>query len=222
MATEKDIPEREQQVVNLLRAAAQSERAPESLHTRIAALKEQSPQRPRRPLLPRPAFNFVRFGMPTAAAGAAALVLALGGGAGAPSIAQAAALATRAPTAAALATDPRDPAKLLSVKVGKLHFPNWQADGGWRSVGQRSDRIGNRTATTVYYTTGASRVAYSIVSSPTLSGLKTGGEPYETMSSHGRTTVIWEEDGHTCLLSGTGVSAVRLWELASFGFRRAL
>jgi hypothetical protein len=223
MASENDIPERERQVVNLLRAAAQSERAPESLHLRVAALREQSQQkRPRRTLLPRPAFNFVRFGMPTAAAGAAALVLALGGGAGAPSLAQAAALSTRAPTAPAAATDPSDPAKLLAVKVGTLHFPNWRSAGGWRSIGKRVDQIGNRTATTVYYMTGSSRVAYSIVSSPTLAGLKTGAEPYATIWSHGRTTVIWEESGHTCLLTGTGVSAVRLWALATTGFRKAL
>jgi hypothetical protein len=222
MASENDIPEREQQVVNLLRAAAQNERAPESLQARVAALKEQSQQRPKRTLLPRPAFNFVRFGIPTAAAGIAALVLALGGGAGAPSLAQAAALATRAPTSPAPATDPKDPAKLLSAKVGTLHFPNWQASAGWSSVGQRVDHIGNRTATTVYYRAGSSQVAYSIVSSPTLAGLKTGGEPYATRWSHGHTTVIWEESGHTCLLTGTGISAVRLWALATSGFRRAL
>lgn len=221
MTPENDTPEREQQVAQLLRAAAQTERAPESLQMRVAALKQ--PERPaRRRMLPRPAFNFVRFGMPTAAAGIAALVLALGGGAGAPSLAQAAALATRAPTSPAPATDPSDPAKLLTAKVGTLHFPNWQSAGGWRSVGQRIDHIGNRTATTVYYRVGSSRVAYSIVSSPALAGLKTGGEPYATMWSHGRITVIWEEAGHTCLLTGTGTSAVRLWALASSGFRKAL
>jgi hypothetical protein len=222
MAPENDIPEREQQVVNLLRTAAQTERAPESLQTRVAALKADAERRPRRSLLPRPAFNFVRFGMPTVAAGIAALVLALGGGAGAPSLAQAAALASRAPTLPAPATDPSDPAKLLTAKVGTLHFPNWRSVGGWRSVGRRVDQIGDRTATTVYYATGSSRVAYSIVSSPALAGLKTGGEPYATRWSHGRTTVIWEESGHTCLLTGSGISAVRLWALASSGFRKAL
>ncbi|HEX3615212.1 MAG TPA: hypothetical protein VHU61_01655 [Solirubrobacteraceae bacterium] len=222
MASENDIPEREQQVVNLLRAAALSERAPERLQTHVSALKERSAQRPRRNPLPRRAFNLMRFGMPTAAAGIAALVLALGGGAGAPSLAQAAALATRAPTSPAPATDPSDPAKLLTAKVGTLHFPNWRSFGGWRAVGERVDQIGDRTATTVYYSNGSSRIGYSIVSSPKLAGLKTGDEPYATMSNHGRTTVIWEQAGHTCLLTGSGISAVSLWRLASYGFHRAL
>src|SRR5579859_7989829 len=118
MASEHDNTEREQRVTDLLRAAAVSERAPDALHERIRAMQAQTAA-PRRGLpLPRRAFNFVRFGMPAAAAGAAALVIALGGAAGAPTLAQAAALATRAPTAPAPATDPSDPGKLLSAKVG--------------------------------------------------------------------------------------------------------
>jgi hypothetical protein len=231
MASENDIPEREQRVANLLRVAAQCERAPDSLHARIAAMKDESARAPRRRLLPRPAFNFVRIAMPTAAAGAAALVLALGGGAGAPSIAQAAALATRAPSASAPAADPSDPAKLLTAKVGTLHFPNWQAAGGWRAVGQRQDHLGNRTVTTVYYAIGSSRVAYSIVSSPTLSLkheliMQSRPPQYEysaTLTQHGRTTVVWVESGHTCLLTGPrGMSAARLRQLAFFGSRQPL
>lgn len=160
--------------------------------------------------------------MPAAAAGAAALVLALGGSVGAPSIAQAAALATRAPSASAPPADPSDSTKLLAARVGSLHFPNWRAAGGWRATGQRFDHLGNRTVRTVYYAAGSSRVGYSIVSSPALPGLDTHGEPYATMWRHGRSTVIWEEAGHTCLLSGTGISPARLWQLASFGFRKAL
>lgn len=231
MTSENDIPEREQQVANLLRTAAQSERAPESLHARVAALKDERARTPRRTLLPRPAFNFVRIAMPTAAAGAAALVLALGGGAGAPSIAQAAALATRAPSAPAPAMDPSDPAKLLTAKVGTLHFPNWQAAAGWRAVGERHDHLGNRAVTTVYYAAGSSRVAYSIVSSPTLrlkDGLILQSRPPQyqysaTLSQDGRTTVIWVESGHTCLLTGpSGMSAARLRQLAFFGSRQPL
>jgi hypothetical protein len=154
-----------------------------------------------------------------AAALAAALVLTLGGGTGAPSIAQAAALAARPPTGPAPLVDRSDPTQRLAAKVGSLHFPNWSTLAGWRAVGQRSDRVGNRTAITVYYAAGARRVAYSIVSLPTLSGLHTHGEPYATIRQHGRTTVVWEEDGHTCLLTGTGISPARLWELATYGFR---
>ena len=214
MSADSNTPERENQVVELLRAAAASERAPDSLHARIATMRSDAAGAPRRRRLPSPAFNIARFALPSAAAGIAALVLALGGGAGAPTIAQAAALGARGPSAAAPAPDPSAPAKLLSAKVGKLHFPNWQADGGWRSVGQRHDHAGDRTVTTVYYSAGGTEIAYSIVSQPKLPGL-TRAEPYETIWRQGRVTVVWEEAGHTCLLSGTGMSPARLWQLAS-------
>ena len=159
--------------------------------------------------------------MPALAAAAAAIVLALGGGAGAPSIAQAAALGTRAPTSPAPKPDPGDPSQLLSAQVGSLHFPNWQV-GGWRSVGARRDHVGDREATTVYYSSGTTEVAYSILSSPTLRDLQTHGEPYATVLQHGRTTVVWEEAGHTCLLSATGFSPMQLWQLATLRFRKPL
>jgi hypothetical protein len=232
MASEHDNSEREQRVADLLRVAAVSERAPDSLQTRISAMREQAAAPARGLPLPRRAFNFVRFGMPAAAAGAAALVIALGGAAGAPTLAQAAALATRAPTASAPATDPSDPGKLLSAKVGTLHFPNWNSVGGWRAVGQRFDHIGNRTATTVYYQRGSARVAYSILSTPSLP-MKAGtvtlpwsnvpDEFAQTLRHDGRSTVVWIESGHTCLLTGpTGMPAAQLWQLAFYGFRQPL
>lgn len=231
MAPDNDIPERERQVVDLLRAASHGERAPEALHARVDAMRGHASKPARRRLLPRAAFNVIRIATPAAAAGAVALVLALGGSAGAPTIAQAAALSTRVPSASAPAADPSDPTKLLTAKVGSLHFPNWEAAGGWHAIGQRFDHLGNRTAKTVYYVAGSSRVAYSIVSSPVLpvrGGLVLESRPpkYEsgnTLSRHGRTTVVWQESGHTCLLTGSpGMSATRLWQLASLGLRKAL
>lgn len=170
--------------------------------------------------------------MPALAAGAAALVIALGGAAGAPTLAQAAALSLRAPTSPAPAADPQDPGKLLSAKVGTLHFPNWEAAGGWRAVGERRDQIGNRTATTVYYALAGSRVVYSILSSPSLR-MQTGTvtlpwstlrDQYATTIWHGgRATVAWIESGHTCLLTGPkGMSPAKLWQLAFYGFRQPL
>lgn len=247
MSKDHDNPEREKQVVELLRAAARTERAPDSLHARVAAMRDEAASAPKRRLLPRPgmlprpgvrprpgvlprpAALLARVAMPIAAAVAAVIVLTLGGGAGAPSIAQAAALATRAPTASAPATDPRDPGKLLTAKVGTLHFPNWASTAGWRAVGQRHDQLGNRTATTVYYTAGSRRVVYSILSSPTLSikhALVSPARPaytYATLSRSGRTTVIWQEAGHTCLLTGSrGMTVPQLTWLAFSGFRQPL
>jgi hypothetical protein len=231
MASDHDNPERAERVADLLRSAARSERAPEALQVRISAMQAQAAEPPRRARMPRRAFNYVRVAMPATAAGIAALVLALGSSAGAPSLAQAAALSTRAPTAPAPTADPSDPGKLLSAKVGTLHFPNWAKVGGWRAIGQRHDQIGNRSATTVYYATGSGRVAYSIVSSPSLAMKsellpRTGPLRYQdasTLWSHGRLTVIWVEAGHTCLLTGSpGMTATQLWALAFHGFKLPL
>jgi hypothetical protein len=213
MAPDPDKPNREEQVVSLLHEAAQRDRAPESLRREVAALRERA-GRPRRvPGLSRPALGAISFGMPAVCAAVIGLVLALGG-AGAPSIAQAAAIGSRKPSAPAPALQPGAPS-YLSARVGRLRFPNWQDQGGWRSVGERRDTLGNRAVTTVYYAAHGGRIAYSIVSSPVLGGLKTSGEPYETMWRHGRVVVVWQEHDHTCLLSGTGISAARLWHLAS-------
>ena len=216
----RDTPDREERVVELLHAAARSERAPGSLHAQVAAMRQRATASRRgtafgRPALRRPAFNFARVALPTATAGVVALVVALGSGPGAPSIAQAASIGTRAPTAPAPGADPAAPTRLLTAKVGTLHFPNWQAVAGWRTVGQRQDKAGNRTVTTVYYAAGKTRIAYSIVSSPALPGSKHAGELYSSMWHNGRATVVWQQDGHTCLLSGSGISPVQLWQLAS-------
>lgn len=217
MPTDHDTPDRERQVVELLRAAAASERAPGSLHARIAALRGPAPAGTRRRPLPRPGLVLTRVAMPAAAAAAAVVVLAFGSGAGAPSIAQAAALGARAPSAAAPTPDPSAPARLLSARVGDLHFPNWQTNAGWRSIGQRRDRLGDHSVTTVFYAHGTQRVAYSIVAAPALAGLNTHGGSYATLRQHGRTVIAWEERNHTCVLSATGIAAYELWRLASSG-----
>ncbi|HWD69647.1 MAG TPA: hypothetical protein VG293_05590 [Solirubrobacteraceae bacterium] len=225
-------PDRGEQIAALLRGAAQSDRAPAALQARISAMQAQATAPRRRAWLPRRAFNLVRFGMPAAAAGVAALVIALGGAAGAPTLAQAAAISTRAPTSPAPAADPTDPGKLLTAKVGTLHFPNWESAGGWRAVGERHDQIGNRTATTVYYGHGSNRVVYSILSSPSLQ-MKTGAvtlpwstlrdQYVATMRHDGRATVVWVESGHTCLLTGPkDMPPSKLWQLAFYGFRKPL
>jgi len=217
MKPDNDTPEREAKVVELLQAAARRERAPASLRAELGAIRARAGarRRLRQPLLPRPVLRYTGLAATAVTAAVVALVVTLGGGAASPSIAQAASLALRGPTAPAPAPDPGAPASLLTARVGDLHFPNWQRAGGWRSVGERTDRLADRTVLTVYYTSGRRRLAYSIVSTPTLAGLRTGGQPYASLSEHGRTVVVWEERGHTCVLSATGISASSLWRLAS-------
>jgi hypothetical protein len=217
MAAEEHLPEREAQVARLLKAAAQSERAPAALRAEVDSMRSKATRRRRRgspQSRARPAVGLLSFALPAVAAVVVALVLTVGAGAGAPSIAQAASVAAHGPVAMAPGPDPSAPTTLLNVRVGDLQFPNWQASGGWHSFGKRQDTVGNRTITTVYYKNGSHRIAYSIVSAPTLSGLETHGEPYATFTQHGRTVIVWEERNHTCVLSAVGIPAYELWHLA--------
>jgi hypothetical protein len=144
---------------------------------------------------------------------AVALVLVLGGGsAGPPTVIQAAALAGKGPTAAAPAADPTAP-RLLDVRVGKLHFPDW-ADSNWRSTGMRTDQVGGRAVTTVYYKHAGTELAYSIVARPALASSVPVDEHYRTLKKDGRTFIVWTVANHTCLLSAQGASPEQLWSLA--------
>ncbi len=215
MATEEPQSGRDAQVARLLRTAATTERAPAGLHARVDQLQvgaggKRGLQPGLRGVVPR----YVGLAAGVAAVLTTALALTLGG-AGAPSIAQAAMLAARGPVASAPRPDPQAPGRLLAAHVGALQFPSWQQQGGWKAVGTRTDQVGDRAVTTVYYSDGRSRIAYSIVSAPALGGLKTGAEPYATIRPNGRTAVVWEEQNHTCILSSTDVSASELWGLAS-------
>lgn len=207
---------RTERVRDLLRAAAVDERAPHRLRERIGGLSGGGAAVPRRrrPLLGA-------WGLGAAAIVAlAAFVAVTGAGPGVPSLAQAATLGQQRPDAPAPGPAPGSP-YWLSARVGNLSFPNWGAYGGWRSDGERRGQLGDRSALTVYYAAGARQIAYTIVAAPALAaaGAARGGH-HITLWQHGRATVVWDEDGHTCLLSGAGVSPRRLWRLASEALRR--
>jgi len=147
--------------VDLLRTA-QSVSAPASLRARI-----QVPRESRRRFSARPAFTL------TAAAALAVLVLALEfvspiGTPSAPSLSQAAVLATKGSAASAPAPDPDNPSVKLRLRVEKLYFPNWSGRFGWRAAGQRIDHIDGRLTVTVYYASHGRRIAYTIVAAPAL------------------------------------------------------
>jgi hypothetical protein len=219
MKPDNDTTERETKVVQLLQAAARSERAPASLRAELGTIRARAGARRGlrlpQPSLRRPVLRYTSLAATALTAAVVALVVTLGGGAASPSIAQAASLALRGSVAPAPAADPSAPASLLTARVGDLHFPNWQRTAGWGSVGERTDHLGNRTVVTVYYASGRRHLAYSIVSTPTLAGLRTGGQPYEALTEHGRTVIVWKEQGHTCVLSAAGISATGLWQLAA-------
>ncbi len=199
--------ERELRAVATLRSV-RSDRAPARLRASVAARPERAGAR-----RPRLIYGGALAG--AVAAAVAALVLLLPGGTpGSPSVSQAAALALRGPTMAApLARNGR-----LNRDVGVVYFPNWSRLG-WLATGQRVDRLVNRLAVTVYYRGEGHQIAYTILDAPALpwarsTGWSLRGVELQSFSSRGRMIVTWRRNGHTCVLSGAGVSARMLSRLA--------
>jgi hypothetical protein len=204
----------ERSVVQSLHDARARDRAPAALRARIEAART-----PRRPA----SLRRVGFGGALAAAVAAAvlaLVLLPAGTPGAPSVSQAAGIAVRGAAQAAPAPDARQPAK-LGKDVQDVYFPNWSKSFGWRAAGQRSDRLHGRLAVTVYYRLRGQTIAYTIVTAPALSQpsarvANIDGTVLRTLTLDGRLVVTWRRAGHTCVLSGVGVSAAELQKLAAW------
>jgi hypothetical protein len=208
----------EQWVLSLLREIEREVHAPRRLRLRI----EADARSRRQPWL-APALGARRsLRAATAVAGAAALLavaVLLPGGPGAPSLTQAAALANQGPAAPPPTPDPDDPGVKLSEQVGDVYFPNWSSTLGWRPTGLRHDILDMHTAVTVYYRSGAERLAYTILSAPALpqpAAVVTvaNGITVRTLRLHGRLVVTWRRDGSTCVLTGTHVSAAQLRRLA--------
>jgi hypothetical protein len=205
--------ERERSAVEALHSL-RSDRAPASLRIAVDAQPRPAPRRRGR----------VLYGGALGAAVAAGLVALLlllpGGSPGAPSVSQAATVALRGPVLAAPAPDPMHPDSKLGREVQEVYFPNW-AGFGWRAVGQRVDRVGGRTAVTVYYGRWGRRIAYTILASPALRRPGTNtrwldGTELQSFLVHGRLVVTWQRAGHTCILSGAGVSSAELSRLAAW------
>jgi anti-sigma factor RsiW len=204
--------ERELRAVAALRLV-RSDRAPARLRVGLAA-------RPARIRERRPRLIYGGALAGAVAAVVAALVLLLPGGApGAPSVSQAAALALRGPAMGGPLADQTHGRTRLRQDVEEVYFPNWSAIG-WRSIGQRVDRLGNRLAVTVYYERANRQIAYTILAAPALGRPASAkswmhGVELQSFSSHGRLAVTWRRFGHTCVLSGSGVSASVLSSLAA-------
>lgn len=211
----QEIYNQQRRAVSLLHQT-RSDRAP----VRLRAQVERQQQRQR-----VPARRSLRFGLALAApVAAAAIILALAlpaGTPGAPSLAQAAALATRGSQQAAPAPALRAPRTRLMAAVQDLYFPNWATSLGWRAIGLRRDRLGGRSAITVYYAHNGRRVAYTILGTPALPepngpARHLDGYQLRTLVIHGRTVVTWRRAGHTCVISATGVPVETLDRLAAW------
>jgi hypothetical protein len=210
----------------MIAAAVAQTRAPQALRERIEADRARAAERSaaraplwraRRPLLG---------GLAAAvAAVVVALALALGGGGGqgGSGILAVAALAVRGPALPAPAEVPGGKA-LLARSVDGVPFPNWHYRFRWEASGARTDRVGARATTTVFYAgPQGTRLAYTIVAGPPLPGLKgasttvVSGTRLWTLRRGDRTIVTWERAGHTCVISArTSVPASRLRALAAW------
>jgi hypothetical protein len=199
----------ERRVVAAVRAA-RGERAPLSLRLSTRAIVARSRRRPRVLVL-------------ATAAVLAALVVTIsvvGGGQAGPTVAEAATVAVRPATASAPA--PRDDDAALPLWAADVPFPYWQDRFGWRATGVRSDRVGGRTLTTVFYRRAGRQIAYSIAAgAPLPAGARTRAIDrnhlaLSVMTSGPRVVVTWLRRGHTCVLSGAGVPLSELLRLASW------
>ncbi len=211
--------ERERRAVQAVEQVTATTRAPASLRARVQA----------QPAGKAAGWRWRGRHLAVAATGLAAAALLIflvlpSGAPGGPSVSRAAALAVRGPSSHAPPSDPRDPEARLDQRVGRAYFPNWLASLGWAAVGQRSDELASRRIITVYYQGHNTTVAYSIVGGPALAPpagkrVRQGGVSMRTFSLNGRLVVSWRRGGHTCLLSGMGVTDAELEQLASWQYR---
>lgn len=201
--------------------------APESLHRRIESLvaSHQDQRSARRTFRSRRLPPLGMAGVGAVVIAVVAIVIAMNPG-GSTSLTlspgQAAAPTLRAATLHAPSENTTHHAQ-LAVAVDGVPFPYWKDRFDWRSTGARSDRIGGRLVTTVFYTnSGGQRIGYAIVAgtpAPRVSGGKIvwrGGVPYRLLTSNGAAVVTWLRDGHLCVVSGHGVSSATLLRLASW------
>jgi hypothetical protein len=221
-------PHTEDELIEFVRSI--DVRAPESLHASVQSLIDSRTRRRSSGTERTSALGRLLGSAPrlAAAAGAVAvvvlvLVLSLGGGAGAgPSVRQTAALTTLPATAGAPSKSHAGGAQLAATVDG-VAFPYWEDALGWRATGTRTDHVGGRTITTVFYANHAGwQVGYSIVGglpAPTAAGGTTvmrGGTRYQLLQANGAPVVTWLRAGHLCVVTGRGVGGTTLLHLASW------
>ena len=224
-------PRTESELVELMHAI--DVRAPDSLHRSVEQLVAHRARARRYALLNRLLGAGMRALSPpprlaaTAAVAAAALalgvVLSVGGtGRSGPSLRETASLRLRGATAGAPHESRANRAQLATAVDG-VSFPYWEGPLGWRSAGARSDTVGGRTITTVFYVNRrGDRVGYAIVGglpAPSVGGGDTErrrGVGYRLSRENGTLVVSWLRRGHLCVVSGHGVDGTTLLRLASW------
>lgn len=225
-------PHTESELVEYVRAI--DVRAPASLHREVESLIAGRSQLARRRRVTGSSGGGVRSLGPArrlAAAGALAAVAAVavaiaissgGGASSALSLREASALTLRPATTSAPLESISNRAQ-LRASVDGVSFPYWGERFGWRSTGARTDRVGGRAVTTVFYSdSGGRRIGYAIVAG-TPAPRSSGGvvawrekTPYRLLTENGTAVVTWLRNGHLCVVSGRDVSPATLLRLASW------
>lgn len=204
--------EREQRAVAMLHEL-RDDRAPVSL--RLALETQRAPARRRRARL------FSAGALATSVAAVVVLLVLLlpGGSPGSPSVSEAAALALKGPT---LPPPAHAAGMKLNEDVEEIYFPNWEWFR-WRASGARTDKLDGKLAVTVYYTNtrDSRQIAYTILAAPPLRRpasqiMSLRGIRVQSFVSDGRLVVTWRRAGHTCVLSGSGVTVEQLAKLAGW------
>lgn len=210
--------------VTMLRALDQP--APASLRSRVDELTGARERPARRPLH-RWRRALVLPGATVLAVVVAAIVILTNGGAAAPTVPQTARLALAAATLPAPRVDSADP-RQLAVSAAGIPFPNWAATSRWASSGARTDRIGGRMVTTVFYRNPKGvEVGYSISSGAPLSGAHGGtfhayGTTFTLARAGSGNFITWVRAGHTCVIAGHSVGYATLLSLAGADGREAV
>jgi hypothetical protein len=188
---------------------------PDGLRRRVAAASA-GPAAPAWARL-RPALTIA-----AVAAVALALLLALPGVLRSePTVVRAAGLVHRPASEPTPRTLPGTPA-MLDRAVEGVAFPDWAAEHGWRAQGARSDDVGGRQTETVFYEHQGHRISYTIVAGPPLEipkharRFRVDGMALAAFRDPQRHDVlVFERDGHTCVLSGHVLHAETLVKLAT-------
>ncbi len=211
----RDALERQRRAVDAVRRAQVGARP--RLHARVHAARREGTARRRR-------VRLVAGGALAAVLAAAGLVAALalpGNVPAGPTIVQAAELSLRPDTAPPPKQSSDEP-QLLGQSAAGLEYPYWEDRFGWEAGGSRTDRLGDRRITTLFYQRAGQRIGYSIVDGPRLAppaattDKVVQGVRLRSFLADGRQVVTWVRDGRTCILSGSGVSMQMLFDLAGW------
>jgi hypothetical protein len=205
----------------LIAAAVSEVQAPQSLREAVERERERAAARARAPFWRRQRLGLALAGV-AAALVVAVIALQAGDTSTEPTLAKVTATARLDATKPAPRSIGGTPPN-LDARVDNLVFPDWKAKFGWEAVGRRDDALADRTVTTVLYRNPeGARLGYAVVSGDELDSEPPGrevtrnGKTYHVARANGRTTVTWEQQGHTCVIAAPAVvPSTKLVDLAA-------